>query len=133
MPDGCATLEAQLMDLCDDIAYSTHDLEDGIRAGKIQMDRGFFEDDRLVAHVVKEITNDPSYAEANWENVDQSAMVKQVLSITSSNGKPSMPNAIASLRVRRREMKARWVRNVRERGRHHRRSGHGLEEGDARP
>ncbi len=52
MPESCATLEAQLMDLCDDIAYSTHDLEDGIRAGKILMDRAFFEDDRVVAHVL---------------------------------------------------------------------------------
>ena len=42
MPEETATLEAQLMDLCDDIAYSTHDLEDGIRAGKIQMNRSFF-------------------------------------------------------------------------------------------
>ncbi len=42
MPEGCSTLEAQLMDLSDDIAYSTHDIEDGIRAGKIQMNRTFF-------------------------------------------------------------------------------------------
>lgn len=36
IPDGKRTLEAQLMDLCDDIAYSAHDLEDGIKAGKIE-------------------------------------------------------------------------------------------------
>lgn len=35
LPDGKATLEAQVMDLCDDIAYSAHDIEDGLRAGKI--------------------------------------------------------------------------------------------------
>ncbi|RKP56855.1 dNTP triphosphohydrolase [Cohnella endophytica] len=110
MPVGCATLEAQLMDLCDDIAYSTHDLEDGIRAGKIQMDRGFFEDDRLVAHVVHEITNDPSYDETKWENVDQSAMVKQVLINYLEQWEIIYAECDREPSKTRREMKARWVR-----------------------
>jgi len=46
IPIGKATLEAQLMDLCDDIAYSTHDVEDGIRAGKIRID-GLSKDDEI--------------------------------------------------------------------------------------
>ncbi len=109
MPDGLATLEAQLMDLCDDIAYSTHDIEDGIRAGKIQMSRSFFESDRLVELIMHEIVNDTSNSAVAWDQVDMSAMVQRVLQAylaqwqtisAESGGEPSRT---------RREMKARWV------------------------
>jgi dGTPase len=110
MPEGCATLEAQLMDLCDDIAYSTHDLEDGIRAGKIQMDRAFFEDDRLVAHVVQEITEDPSYSAANWDNINQAEMVKRVLIEYFEQWETIYAECDREPSRTRREMKARWVR-----------------------
>ena len=40
IPGTHRTLEA-LMDLCDDIAYSAHDLEDGIKAGKIEVHEHF--------------------------------------------------------------------------------------------
>jgi dGTPase len=110
MPDNSATLEAQLMDLCDDIAYSTHDLEDGIRAGKIQMDRVFFEDDRLVTHVIQEITDDPSYSEAIWDQVDKAAMVKQVLIQYLEQWEIIYAECDREPSRTRREMKARWVR-----------------------
>jgi dGTPase len=58
IPSGKATLEAQLMDLSDDIAYSTHDLEDGIRAGKIQLSRlreGSQDHRRLVVAIAAEL------------------------------------------------------------------------------
>ncbi len=109
MPDGLATLEAQLMDLCDDIAYSTHDIEDGIRAGKIQMSRSFFESDRLVELIMHEIVNDATSSAVAWDQVDMAAMVKRVLQAylaqwlaisAESGGEPSRT---------RREMKARWV------------------------
>lgn len=112
MPEGIATLEAQLMDLCDDIAYSTHDIEDGIRAGKIQMNRMFFEDDRLIANIMHEIQNQDATMEAVWgkcKPADIRMMVSRVLeeylteweSIYKKYGRESSRT--------RREMKARWV------------------------
>ncbi|WP_281890323.1 deoxyguanosinetriphosphate triphosphohydrolase family protein [Paenibacillus sp. YYML68] len=109
MQAGCSTLEAQLMDLCDDIAYSTHDIEDGIRAGKIQMNRTFFESDRLVDNLVEEIVNDHGNSDVGWDQIDIKAMVQRVLgeylaqweAIYAVNGREESRT--------RREMKARWV------------------------
>ncbi|MFF2157441.1 deoxyguanosinetriphosphate triphosphohydrolase family protein [Paenibacillus chitinolyticus] len=109
MPEGCPTLEAQLMDLCDDIAYSTHDIEDGIRAGKIQMNRSFFEDDRLIGHLVQEIVNDQGNLEVGWEQVDITAMVKQVLASYLEQWELIYAQCDREASRTRREMKARWV------------------------
>jgi dGTPase len=37
IPPGKRTLEAQIVELADDIAYSTHDIQDGMRAGLINL------------------------------------------------------------------------------------------------
>ncbi|SFI33462.1 dGTPase [Paenibacillus sp. UNC496MF] len=110
MPDGVATLEAQLMDLCDDIAYSTHDIEDGIRAGKIQMNPSLFEDDRLVASVMQEIVDDPGNAVMHWEEVDMMQMVRQALHHYLQQWETVYVECGREPSRTRREMKARWVR-----------------------
>lgn len=110
MPEGCSTLEAQLMDLCDDIAYSTHDIEDGIRAGKIQLTEDFFGDDRLVDSVILEIVNDQSSMEvATWEKTDMKAMVKRVLGDYYAQWDEVYRQYGRETSRTRREMKARWV------------------------
>lgn len=110
IPKDARTLEAQLMDLCDDIAYSTHDIEDGLRAGKIQLTEEFFLDNRLIVNIVNEINGDPAYAKAiHWKDVNMEQEVTRVLSdyykqwvsIYNQFGKETSRS--------RREMKAQWV------------------------
>ncbi|NOU96405.1 dNTP triphosphohydrolase [Paenibacillus sp. LMG 31456] len=109
MPKGCPTLEAQLMDLCDDIAYSTHDIEDGIRAGKIQMNHSFFEENRLVEHLIQEIVDDQGNVDVGWEQVDMEAMVRQVLADYLEQWETIYAECNREASRTRREMKARWV------------------------
>jgi dGTPase len=109
MPKGCPTLEAQLMDLCDDIAYSTHDIEDGIRAGKIQMNRSFFEDNRLLEQLIQEIVDDQGNVDVGWEQVNMKAMVQKVLADYLQQWETIYAECNQEASRTRREMKARWV------------------------
>ncbi|MCL6459973.1 MAG: dGTP triphosphohydrolase [Gorillibacterium sp.] len=109
LPLGCSTLETQLMDLCDDIAYSTHDIEDGIRAGKIQMNRVFFEDEWLAEHLEAEIIQDEGNLEVGWGQVDVKAMVKRVLAEYLEQWNEVFALSGNESSRARREMKARWV------------------------
>ena len=76
IPDSKSTLEAQLMDLCDDIAYSTHDLEDGIRAGKIEFyDNLFVNKNKEMVKVLAGLLEDDIKKKAEvkfaWLNVKE--------------------------------------------------------------
>ncbi|MCM3747677.1 dNTP triphosphohydrolase [Paenibacillus pasadenensis] len=109
MPEGARTLETQLMDLCDDIAYSTHDIEDGIRAGKIVMDRSFFESEHLHSHLVQEIVDDEGNKDFHWEEVDIPAMVRRVLDEFIGQWEQIYRSVGRESSRSRREIKARWV------------------------
>jgi len=109
MPKDYATLEAQLMDLCDDIAYSTHDMEDGIRAGKIHMSEDFFEDDRLINNIIQEIIEDKSNQVVGWEHIDIKQKVKEVLHHFYQQWKKIYEQYGRESSRTRRELKAQWV------------------------
>ncbi|WP_088548087.1 deoxyguanosinetriphosphate triphosphohydrolase family protein [Paenibacillus aquistagni] len=109
MPKEAPTLEAQLMDLCDDIAYSTHDIEDGIRAGKIQMNPTFFEDPRLIDHVVQEIVCDDGNSALHWDRIDIRAKVIKVFEQYLEQWEEVYRASAQEASRARREMKARSV------------------------
>jgi dGTPase len=109
MPSDCSTLEAQLMDLCDDIAYSTHDIEDGIRAGKIQMNANFLSDERMLRHLVLEIAKDQQMTGLGWEKVNIAQTVKRVLMDYLEQWRMVFAECGFEESRTRREMKARWV------------------------
>ena len=110
MPEHTRTLEAQLMDLCDDIAYSTHDIEDGIRAGKIQLTEDFLLNPKLISSVVTEIEHEPPYPTSlHWQNIDVKQEVTRVLDRYYKQWKSIFNQYGRETSRSRREMKAQWV------------------------
>lgn len=67
-PERGVALEAQIMDWSDDIAYSVHDLEDGIVTGKIEVAKILTSRDEI-AQTVREFF----VADATEEEIDQAA------------------------------------------------------------
>jgi len=51
IPEGQPTLEAQVMDYSDDIAYSTHDIEDGVKAGLVDIRVLTGQDDATISYI----------------------------------------------------------------------------------
>ncbi len=60
--DNFKTIECQIMDLADDIAYSTYDLEDGLKAGFYNLFDGVFASKKLRDSISKEL-KDKKYLE----------------------------------------------------------------------
>ncbi|CAM2976776.1 dGTP triphosphohydrolase [Paenibacillus sediminis] len=109
IPYGKMTLEAQLMDLCDDIAYSAHDLEDGIKAGKIQVHEHFFNDPSLKKLIIEKIT---TLEDVFWKDQSLQAIEKKVddvLSFYLDVWREKLIICEHDLSSTRREVKAYWV------------------------
>jgi dGTPase len=66
-PDGRPCLEAQVMDWSDDVAYSVHDLEDGLQAGMVRLSQLRDEGER---RVVAEVTA-ANYCDPGSVTVDE--------------------------------------------------------------
>ncbi len=60
IPEGKISLEAQIMDWSDDIAYSVHDLEDGIVTGKIVASDIAGRSEEIAAHLQENFIPDAS-------------------------------------------------------------------------
>jgi dGTPase len=109
IPYGKKTLEAQLMDLCDDIAYSSHDLEDGIKAGKIEVHEHFLFDPYIIRLIVEKIT---TLEDSFWDGMEKEQIqpkVEEVLSLFLQVWKEKMPLCENDYSRTRREVKAYWV------------------------
>lgn len=109
IPEGHKTLEAQLMDLCDDIAYSAHDLEDGIKAGKIEVHEHFLRDSYLNKLIVQKIMTLEDEVWKGWTEDRIYPKVEAVLGEFLRVWNEKMPTCEFDYSRTRREVKAYWV------------------------
>lgn len=109
IPDGKKTLEAQLMDLCDDIAYSAHDLEDGIKAGKIEVHEHFLRDSNIQRLIVEKISTLEDSVWKGWEPEQVRSKVDEVLTSFLNIWNAKMPTCDQDYSRTRREVKSYWV------------------------
>lgn len=109
MPARVKTFEAQLMDLCDDIAYSAHDLEDGIKAGKIEVHEHFLFDSHIQQLIVEKIMTLDDEVWRNWNPDLIQVKVVEVLTAFLNIWKTKMPICDQDTSRTRREVKAYWV------------------------
>lgn len=109
IPAGKKTLEAQLMDLCDDIAYSAHDLEDGIKAGKIEVHEHFLNDPYIQKLIVEKIMTLTDFFWKGWTADRVRIKVEEVLTAFLNVWNSKMPICDHDYSRTRREVKAHWV------------------------
>ncbi|MFG1730247.1 deoxyguanosinetriphosphate triphosphohydrolase family protein [Paenibacillus sp. 843] len=109
IPGTHRTLEAQLMDLCDDIAYSAHDLEDGIKAGKIEVHEHFLRDSHLNKLIVEKIMTLEDEVWKGWTKEQIHPKVDTVLDEFLKIWNEKMPTCENDYSRTRREVKAYWV------------------------
>lgn len=108
IPSNKKTLEAQLMDLCDDIAYSTHDIEDGIKSKKIDLTniRGA---DLYSEKVVTELNTQYPEGHSIWEGRSIQERVKEVITRYIEKWKTVLTDYNYDESRARRELKADTV------------------------
>lgn len=109
IPAGMRTFEAQLMDLCDDIAYSAHDLEDGIKAGKIEVHEHFLFDSNIQGLIVEKILTLEDGFWTGWTPERIQVKVEEVLRAFLNVWKTKLPICDHDPSRTRREVKAYWV------------------------
>lgn len=109
IPKGKKTFEAQLMDLCDDIAYSAHDLEDGIKAGKIEVHEHFLKDSHIQRLIVEKIMTLEDLFWDGWVPEKVQVKVEEVLDSFLRVWNEKMPICGHDYSRTRREVKAYWV------------------------
>ncbi len=102
-----ASLEAQAAAIADDIAYDTHDIDDGLRAGILTLD--LLRDAPLVGPIIKTIEDtypglDEHRKIAELGRRQITAMVEDVISETSRRLKVLKPETVADVRAARRAM-----------------------------
>ncbi len=102
-----ASLEAQAAAIADDIAYDTHDIDDGLRAGILTLD--LLRDAPLVGPIIKTIEDtypglDEHRKIAELGRRQITAMVEDVISETSRRLKVLKPETVADVRAAPRAM-----------------------------
>lgn len=111
IPDDKSTLEAQLMDLCDDIAYSTHDIEDGMKAGKIKLNSSFLENVLLIDRLLEEIEKSKEKDSMIWKEYDDNLreFVQETLDEYLGKWKEICRNCSNIESIARQELKSHYV------------------------
>jgi dGTPase len=105
LPPKKSTLEAQLMDICDDIAYSTHDIEDGIKAGKIGAKSLL--SDETIDGIIQEL--DPDHYLWADKNIDIKTYVTVLLTRYGQKWDDEFEKCHKEQSRTRREVKGYWV------------------------
>lgn len=80
LADHRKTVEAQIMDWADDIAYAVHDVEDFFRAGLVPLDRIAVDPEEaqhFLSHAIKVVDVDPAVAHKAFDAVRQDHFVKK--------------------------------------------------------
>lgn len=108
VPPGCCTLESQAMTRADDIAYACHDVQDGIRAGKITP-AALLSDDILIEAVVGAIKRS-EVAAGEWPaGLEVSVGVRQSLRLCQMLWQDIYREAQGDLALAGRAFRAHWV------------------------
>jgi len=112
MPDTSTTLEAQIVHLADDIAYSTHDLEDGAKAGKIQLRDLNSSNSRLKDEIAAMINKyDLGDERAQWSDAKENIaeIVGRVLTEYEESWRQASDDTGGNADLTYRELRARWI------------------------